>query len=219
MVAGLMFITVLVLPLTRVPWQWFGALANPGVKAQKTPTVLVLMGGGGIPSETGLVRSWITADAAKKYPSARVIVAMPLEPEEKLPGLMEQELILRGVSASRLQREPKGRNTREQALEVFTLIGGDNAVVGLVTSPEHMARTWHAFRKAGFTRLVAFPGWAQPLKADGHYNEGDLGGISLGGLVGGNDMVKYRYWDNLGILVKCARETVALGYYRLMGWI
>jgi hypothetical protein len=52
-----------------------------------------------------------------------------------------------------------------------------------------------------------------------NYKEGELGSPSLGGLVGGNDIIKYKYWDNLIILIKCARETVALAYYRVMGWV
>lgn len=217
--AGLVFAGVLALPLTPVPWDWFRAMAQPGANTQQAPDVIVMMGGGGIPSDSGLMRAYKTAEAARMFPSARIIVAMPLEPEEKLPGLIEQELIMRGVDGTRLQREPRGRNTREQALETRKLLGRDDLTIGLVTSPEHMKRTWDSFQKAGCTRLIAFPSWAEEIKADLSYDESDLGAASLGGYVGGNEILKYKYWDNLLILVKCSRETVALWYYRLMGWI
>jgi uncharacterized SAM-binding protein YcdF (DUF218 family) len=218
-VGGVALIALLVLPWTPVPWAWLRSLAQPGEHAAGAPTVLVMMGGGGIPSESGLTRSYKLAEAAHVFPHARIIVAMPPDPGEALPGLIEQELIMRGIAAQRLQREKQGRNTREQAREVFAMLGGDLEIIGLVTSPEHMARTWRSFNKAGFTRLVALPSWAEPIKADLSYDEGELGTGSLRGAIGGNDMIKYKFWDNLIILIKCAREATALGYYRLMGWI
>lgn len=219
LVAGMAFVGVLILPVTPVPWDWLRAMAQPGVNAEGAPDFIVMMGGGGIPSESGLTRSYKAAEVARMFPSAKVIVAMPMEPEEKLPGLIEQELIMRGVEASRLQREPHGRNTREQALEAGKLTGSHRGVIGLVTSPEHMTRVWRSFEKAGSNRLVAYPAWAEPIKADLDYKESDLGGFPLAGIVGGSDMVKYKYWDNLIILIKCARESVGLLYYRLMRWI
>jgi uncharacterized SAM-binding protein YcdF (DUF218 family) len=216
---GIIFAGILVLPVTHVPWRWFVSMAEPGMPGAERPEVLVMMGGGGIPSETGLTRSYKTAEAARLFPGATVIIAMPYDPGLSFPDLLDQELLMRGVAAGRLRREPHGRNTREQALEVYKLIGENpEVVVGLVTSPEHMKRVWVSFEKAGFRRLIAYPSWAEAIRADLDYSEADLGGKSLGGAVGGSDIIKYKYWDNLMILVKCARETVALWYYRLMGW-
>lgn len=217
---GLTFAGVLVLPVTPVPWNWYRAMAQPEPNFTSEPSVLVMMGGGGIPSESGLTRSYKLAEAAKVFPKARVIVCMPLEPDETLPGLIEKELMMRGVALERIKREPNGRNTREQALEVFKMAGNGDPVIGLVTSPEHMKRTWLSFRKAGFSRIVAIPSWSEEIKADLRYHEAELGSsTSLGGAVGGNDIIKYKFWDNLGILLRCTRETVAIAYYRLMGWV
>lgn len=216
---GVAFVGVLVLPMTQVPWRWFGAMAEPGLPGATRPEVLVMMGGGGIPSESGLTRSYKAAEAARLFPDAPVVIAMPYDPGLSFPDLIDQELMMRGVPAERLRREPKGRNTREQAVEVFKLLGGDpDIAVGLITSPEHMKRVWASFEKAGFRRLIAYPSWPEAIRADLDYREAELGGKSLGGMVGGSDMVKYKYWDNLLILVKCARETVALWYYHLMDW-
>lgn len=216
---GVVLFAALVLPLTPVPWNWLRSLASPGENATGKPDFIVLLGGGGIPSESGLTRTYKAAEAARKYPGARVIIAMPVEPGEKNPGLVEKEMMMRGIPENRLKREPKGRNTREQAMEVAKLAGSNRPVIGLVTSPEHMTRVWRAFEKAGCTRLVAYPSWPEPIKADLDYKEGDLGGIPLAGIVGGSDMVKYKFWDNLIILIKCTRESAGLLYYRVMGWI
>jgi len=220
---GLFLVSVLVLAMTSVPWNWYGALAAPDRNAEGSPDYIVMMGGGGIPSESGLMRSWKTAEAARLFSNAVVIVAMPTEENESSPGAVEQELAMRGVEWSRMVREPKGRNTREQAKEVYQIIFSrgsvDQTIVGVVTSPEHMRRTWFAFKRAGFQHLIALPSWPEAISADLSYIESDLDAPTLGGLVGGNAMIKYRFWDNLGILIKCARETAAMMYYRLMGWV
>lgn len=219
MLGGVVLACVLVLPLTPVPWDWLRSMAQPAQNDPEEPAFLVMMGGGGIPSESGLTRSYKTAEAARAFPFANVIIAMPMEPDEQLPGLIERELIMRGVDAARLQREPRGRNTREQALEVFNMVGDASGAIGLITSPEHMTRVWRSFAKAGFTRLSAYPSWSEDIKADMNYDERELGAPSLGGVVGANSVIKYKYWDNLLILVKCTRESVALLYYKVMGWI
>lgn len=219
--AGLFWFAFVLLPLTPYPWRWYAQLGQPA-SAFVEPDVLVMMGGGGIPSESGLMRSWKTAEAASIFPSARIIIAIPREPEEMPPGPIERELLMRGVVMDRLAREPQGRNTREQAVEVVAMLrapDGSIPTIGLITSPEHMMRTWLSFKKAGAGNLVAIPSWPEAIKADLDYRAEDLGGRSIGSMVGGSNLVKYKYFDNLGILNRCVREWFALGYYKLMGWI
>lgn len=219
---GLAACFFLLLPLTPYPWRWYSKFGQPEISS-RIPDVLVMMGGGGVPSESGLMRTWKAAEAAGMYPSTRVIVAMPLDPGEELPGLIEQELIMRGVAPERLGREPRGRNTREQALEVVAMVrqsDGSMPCIGIVTSPEHMMRTWLSFKHAGAGELVAIPSWPESIKADLRYDSSELGRDSLiGTVVGGSNMIKYKYFDNLGIMNRCMREAVAMAYYRLMGWI
>jgi hypothetical protein len=97
--------------------------------------------------------------------------------------------------------------------------GAATQTVALVTSPEHMTRTWRSFERAGFTRLIALPAWPESLAADLRYDESELGPITLGGAVGGSLTARYKFWDNLGLIVRCTREAVALAYYRIMGWM
>lgn len=220
---GMLFLSLLALALSNLPWDWYRWMALPGKNEAETPGFIVMMGGGGIPSESGLTRSWKAAEAAHLYSNAVVIVAMPLEDNESPVLGIEHELRIRGVSADRIQREFRGRNTREQALEVYKLLAKsgqpDTNTIALVTSPEHMRRTWRSFERAGFNRLMAIPSWPEAITADLRYEESEMGDRALGGAVGASITVRYRFWDNLGILVKCARESAALMYYRLLGWI
>lgn len=219
--AGAAALGVIALALTPWPWRWYESMALPGPAADGAPDVLVVLGGGGIPSSSGLTRTWKAAEAARLFPEAKVIVALPREPGEGEDGPMERELMLRGVEKERLLREGQGRNTREQAVEVRRMLeerGWERAVVGIVTSPDHMKRSWLSFRKAGLSSLVPYPSWPEAIKVSLDYHEAELGGRSLGGVVGGSDTVKYRFWDNLSVLVLCVRETVAIWYYQWQGW-
>lgn len=220
--AGLFLILVVALAGTKFPWNWYGSMAHPGRNADRPPDVLVMMGGGGIPSESGLMRSWKAAEAARLFTNALVVIAMPDDGTETPTYGIGHELVLRGVDPARLRREPTGRNTREQAVAVFAMFQPAPErplTLGLVTSPEHMKRTWLTFRKAGFDHLVALPSWPEAIKVDMRYDEAELGAPSLGGLVGGNDFLKYKIWDNIGLMMRCTRETIAIWYYRAMGWI
>jgi len=221
--AGLVLVTAGGLALTGVPWAWYERMAQPEPGVETPPQVIVMLGGGGIPSETGLVRSWKTAEAARRFPDARVLVAMPDDGSETPEQGIEAELRLRGVAPERLRREARGRNTREQAVESLKLIRAEfpgPVVIGLVTTPEHMARTWRSFRKAGAVQLVGFPAWPEAIEVDMSYRASELGGASvIGNVVGGSDLIKYRFWDNLILLLRCARETTAIAYYRAMGWL
>jgi len=219
--AGMTWFAFLLLPLTPYPWRWYAQLGQPE-PSSGVPEVLVMMGGGGIPSESGLMRSWKTAEAAGEYPDARIIIAIPREPGELPPGPIERELLMRGVAPERLEREPQGRNTREQAMEVVAMLraaDGTLPKIGLITSPEHMKRTWLSFKRAGAGELVAIPSWPEAIQADLSYDAAELGGSPVGTVVGSSNLIKYKYFDNLGILNRCVREWFALLYYRLMGWI
>ena len=221
--AGIFYLALLSLAFTSFPWNWYKWMAQPGVNASGKPDFIVMMGGGGIPSESGLMRSWKAAEAATLYPESLVIVAMPEEADAPSNRVIERELVMRGVAESRLLREDDGRNTHEQAVGVFTLLKGrvDAAQVriGLVTSPEHMRRTWLCFERAGFSNLIAIPSWPEAIKADLTYGQQASGPPRLSSLVGGSLTLRYRFWDNLGLINRCAHECIAILYYRLVGWI
>jgi uncharacterized SAM-binding protein YcdF (DUF218 family) len=168
---------------------------------------IVVLGGGGVPSQTGLVRAYYGAEAARKHPSTKVMVALASAgaPATNSVGRMRDELVLRGVAANRILLEPEGRNTAEQAAKVRTVLGEscrDKTLI-VVTSPMHLRRSVLCFRKAGFRSIA-------PLAAEDTSVEGDLGdGLSL----------RYGFWNNWIAEIEAAREFAAIVWYRFRGRI
>jgi uncharacterized SAM-binding protein YcdF (DUF218 family) len=218
---GVIALIMLVLAFTHLPWKayrWFGEYgpALPGA-----PDVIVMMGGGGIPSESGLMRTYETAVQAKRFPKARVIVATPHERSETngQPNAIVQELLLRGVERGRITQAGKGRHTREQASEIWALTGAGQhqPAVLLVSSPEHVRRSVMAFQKAGFTRISGAAVYSEDVDADLSLPAEKVSGIAIPNPVQ-SYWLRYRVWDNLGLQLRVLREWVALQYYRLKGW-
>ena len=213
---GLATLVMLVLTLTPVPWWAYAWLSRAPHNEPGPAEVIVMMGGGGIPSDSGLMRSYETAVQARRHPKARVILAMPFEPGETngRPGAVVQELVLRGVAAERITQEGHGRHTREQAVAVWKMVGGRAPpAVLVVSSPEHIRRSVLAFRKAGFTEVRGVGAQAQRLEADLRLADGrwfDLARTTL---------VRYHIWEGLLTQVKVLREAAALAYYKVQGWI
>jgi uncharacterized SAM-binding protein YcdF (DUF218 family) len=222
--AGWIFIFVMLSALLGLPWKVYGWLARDIGEFEGAPDIIVMMGGGGIPSESGLMRTWQTAREAARFPRARVLIAHPFEEGESdsNPNPIVKELVMRGVSETRILREGKGRHTREQADRVRELLDGmeDRVRLLIITSPEHMRRSLLSFKKAGFPHVRGRAVMPQPIEANLEYgSEPDTKKPSMESLVGHSLMLRYRIWDNLGLTVRVARELAALAYYRAKGWI
>lgn len=222
---GIAFLCALLGAVLGLPWPVYNWLNNVGGEPQGTPDYIVMMGGGGIPSESGLTRTWQTAREAARYPKARVIVAMPYEPGESATNrsLVQQELMLRGVSEQRLNQEGQGRHSHEQAVLVKKMLTGheETARLLIVTSPEHVRRSVLSFRKVGFAHVRGRGALNQDLKADLSYGamEAEIFSSAKPSLIGGSMMIRYRIWDNLILEVKVMRELAGLIYYKINGWI
>ncbi len=207
-----------------LPWPVYRWLSGDGrALPRPDPDVIVMMGGGGIPSESGLTRAWQAAVEARRHPAARVIVAMPYEPGEGATnrGAVQRELILRGVPEHRLDQEGAGRHTREQAVRVRAMLGpgGETGVVMIVTSPEHVRRSVLAFRRAEFRNVVGRGVEYQALEAELDYGGAGRSALDPDAWIGGSLMLRYRIWDNLVLEIKVLRELAALVYYKARGWI
>lgn len=202
-------------PLPGLAYGWLGRVEAPPAGA---PELIVMMGGGGIPSESGLMRCYATAALARQHAKARVMVAMPFEPGEGpgRPSAVVQELMLRGVEKSRITQEGAGRHTREQALKVWTLAGGEKRqpVVTVVSSPEHIRRSALSFRRVGFAKVGGAPAFSQHLEANLALTESGTMPNPAHSV-----LLRYRMWDNLLLEIKVLRECTALLYYRVRGWI
>jgi uncharacterized SAM-binding protein YcdF (DUF218 family) len=171
------------------------------------PHYIVVLGGAGIPSEAGLIRTYYAAEYGLSLTNAAFVVALPADedPEVSSVGRMRDELVMRGISEGRIRMETRGLNTHQQAANVARMLGPEalNEAVLVVTSPSHMRRALLCFRKAGFRQVGALP-------AENTDNEADPGP---------HTRQRYSFWSTLQFEVQIARELTAMVVYKLRGWI
>lgn len=212
------FTTVLlVLACTRVPYdvhRWLGSSAG---FADPPPNTILVLGGSGMPSGPELLRLHHAAYLAMEYPAARVIVIHP-----DTAGTMRQmvsELLLRRVEPQRIHTLPFGENTREQALVLARQPLEALGTVAVVTAPENMYRSVHAFRKAGVSKVYGDPAWDHAMQHDFAYAHEAIGGKAWAPDVSESPGLRYTFWNYLKLEITCLREFVAIAYYRLNGWL
>lgn len=205
---------------TTLPFWMFYDLSLSETKLTSPPEYIVVMSGGGIPSESGLMRTYKTAEVANVYTDAKVIVTMPGDTADTNAScyLMKQEIVLRGVNPNRIIFENVGTNTRSQAQEVQKIIK-TNAPVLLITSPEHIYRSIKCLNKVGLTNVSGEPSWAQEMEADFSFNDEKLGGNKAIPNIGNNIQLRYQFWNHLGYQIRVYREYLAIAFYKLKGWI
>ena len=200
-------------------YYWLGT-TNSGITEK--PESIIILGGGGMPSESGLIRCYYAAELASAFPEASIIIALPGDREDTGSSVtkMQKELELRNIKETRIRIESSGTNTRAQALNIkkeypwFT-----NEYVVIVTSPEHMYRSVLTFRKAGFEKIGGFPAFEQAIEADILFDDGLLGGRKYIPEVGKSVQLRYQFWNHLKYEIMILREFFAIGYYKLKGWI
>jgi uncharacterized SAM-binding protein YcdF (DUF218 family) len=179
----------------------------PGTEAMEDPAYIIVLGGGGIPSDTGLMRTYFGAMHSLAYPDATVIVSLPADenPGTSSVGLMRDELVMRGVPAASILMETRGRNTREQAGNIRDMLDPAALTVPLhiVTERTHLRRSLLCFRKAGFTRVYGIGTYNTGAEAD----------------VGPWAFLRYTLWSNLQLQIRVLREVIATGMYWSRGWI
>ncbi len=218
---GIFFSICVLLALTTMPFWGYHWLGTSKSAINQKPQFIVLLGGGGMPSQSALMRSWYVEKATKSFPEATVIIAMPGELEDSLstPQLMKNELGIRGISSSKIRFENEGTNTRAQALNCQRLVKMQTPIL-LVTSPEHMRRAVLCFRKAGFEKVNALPAFENAAEADLSFDDDKLGGNkTFVPDVGESINMRYQLWNHLKYEILIAREMVALTYYKIRGWI
>ncbi len=221
---GVLFLVILVLSFTTLPYWGYYWLGTSKSKITEKPDYIVLLGGGGMPSESSLMRIYFVHRAAVESPQSRIIISIPGNPEDSTSTarLVAAELVIKGIDRPRILYEQIGTNTRSEALQLqnFNAEKLTEKSILLVTSPEHMRRAVLVFRKAGFTRVSALPAFENAIEANLFFDDDQLGGNkSLVPDVGGNTSVRYQFWNHLKYEILIAREMAALGYYKLRGWI
>jgi uncharacterized SAM-binding protein YcdF (DUF218 family) len=237
---GTITVVMIILAFTSAPfWIWYKySTKHAGIN--RVPGYIVVLGGGGMPSESGLIRCWYAAKTANHFPGSKIIISLPGDTADKLSSinLMKEEMMLRGDHRSRIILEPNGTNTRAQALEVRKLVDGlkestkyeerstnfnhqllSSRTILIVTSPEHLTRAVLTFKKAGFTRVDGIPAFEAAIESDITFNDAVLGGRKWIPGVGENLAFRYRFWTQLRYEELMIREYLALFYYKLKGWI
>lgn len=221
MAGGLFFLLLVILAFTTLPFHAMHRLATRGSVLRQPPAVIVMLGGAGIPSESGLMRTYYTALLASEYPEAKIVVAIPGdEAADSDLQLAVGELVLRGVEKRRISYEPRGKNTRAQALNLsHQLLAHKQKPIALVTPPEHMKRAVLSFRRCGFTQVGGMPAFESPLETSLLFNDRELKGNRIAPRIGKNLQLRYQFWNHLKYEVIVLREYFALAYYKLRGWV
>ena len=219
---------------TNLPWHAYKSFSQVPGAVREAPTHVLVMGGSGIPGESGLARTFFGAEAARLYPKAEVLIALPLGTNESYASrAYVGELRLRGVPARRIRVVSGGRNTREQALRLAEALAGQDRppLLLIVTDPNHVRRTAACLRKAfadrkAAVRLDALPVFQlsieDPLECLARELDAKVAAAAPRAAVpdaGFSLRFRYEIWNNLGYSNAVLRETAALLYYRLRGWI
>jgi uncharacterized SAM-binding protein YcdF (DUF218 family) len=218
LILGIVSFILFVLSFTDLPYYAYYDLSIADEKLPADPDVIVVLGGAGMPSPDGLIRTYYAAEAANKYKTASIIIALPYNETDSLRQLklMATELIIRGVDSVRIKYEPLGFNTRSQALNIAAMYEKrkDQILLLMITSPEHMYRSVKTFKKAGFKYVSGTAAFEHPVdeeKIKDKENAKDTRVTSLD--------LRYNMWSYLHYELLAAREYCAIFYYKLKGWI
>ena len=221
---GMLFIIALILSFTTLPFWGYYWLGTSQSTINGKPDYIVMLGGGGMPSESNLIRAFFVFRAATESPESLIVISIPgnASDSNSTARLVANELIIKGIESKRILYEELGTNTRAQALNLqqFNSEKLTNKSILIVTSPEHMRRAILVFKKAGFMNLSALPAFENALEANLIFKDDELGGNKLPiPDIGSHISLRYQFWNHLKYEILIARELAALGYYKLRGWI
>jgi uncharacterized SAM-binding protein YcdF (DUF218 family) len=220
--AGILFTLFILLAFTSLPFWMCYHLATAGKQPEgsQKPAYIVMLGAGGMPEGENMVRLYHTAEVAKTYPVARVILSLPGDTTDSLSAvsLLKKELILHKIRGGRIILENRGNNTRNEVLNIRKMISDTAKSIMVVTSPEHVYRAVKCFRKAGFRHVFGHPAFEKTLPA-GLLTGNREKGTEAVPEIGDSIQIRYRVWAYLHCEITVLREYVAITYYRLKGWI
>ncbi len=231
---GCFFLILFIFCLTTAPFMAWYKLSMKHAGIHRSPEFIVVLGGGGMPSESGLMRTWYAARAGNHFPLSKIIIALPGDTADSLSSVyqMKEELILRGISAKRILFESQGTNTRAQALNIARIEDRKSRIehrepsiqhpassILIITSPEHLYRAFRSFRKAGFVRVDGLPAFETAIESELSFDDSLLGGKKWLPPIGKNITIRYEFWTQLRYEQLIIREWLAIVYYKLNGWI
>jgi uncharacterized SAM-binding protein YcdF (DUF218 family) len=217
---GVIFFIMILLSFTSLPFWMYYHLGVSHTSFEENPDYIAVLGGGGIPSESGLMRTYKTSQVSKKYPDANIIIALPGDISDSTSSinLMRHDVITRGVDSLKIILEPFGLNTRMQALQISKLISLNSNIL-IITSPEHMYRATQAFKKAGMKNTQGESAFEYAIESALLYDDDKLGGNNYIIDIGDNTQLRYQFWNHFKYQIIVYREYCAIAYYKLKGWI
>jgi uncharacterized SAM-binding protein YcdF (DUF218 family) len=215
--AGCIFFVMILLAFTPAPFYMYYHLGTDSEQVEESfsPKHIVMLGGAGMPSQGNLIRLFYTAGFAQ--PDTEIII---LHPKDSLcQQTMEQELIAKGIDSENITFITEGSNTHSQILQLKhqrpELLQQDLLVI---TSPEYLTRTVKCFRKLGFTAVHGKGAFEATVDFDLSLKDKKVEGNKTVPLVE-NTNLRYTFWNYLKLEIDCYREYVAIGYYKVKGWI
>ena len=223
LILGIATFLAFIFSFTDYPFWAYYWLGTHNAGLESPPDMVVLMGGGGMPSPDGLIRCYYAAEIAHLYPESKVIIAIPADTSlhENSPELlMKEELKMRGVDTTRIIYEKEGYSTHTQAMNIFSMLGKeaiDTLALRIVTSPEHMFRSVAAFRKIGFSEVGGAPSFEEDIEESLLVKKEKKEGATKQEIRGLN--IRYNMWNYLKYEITVLREFCAITYYKLRGWI
>ena len=220
-VLGFCFFIMILLSFTTLPfWMYYNLGRSKNTVCFTEPNYIIVLGGGGIPSESGLMRTYKASQLSLKYPTAKVIIALPGDTSDCISSvnLMRREIIYRGVDSTKILLEPTGTNTRMQALQILSIID-ENSKILLVTSPEHMYRAIRVFKTAGMINTGGSSAFEKAIESDLGFDLEKLGGNQFVLDLGDNTQFRYQFWNHFKYQIIIYREYFAITYYKIKGWI
>ena len=213
---GVLFLAIIVLAFTSKPFYWYFNLGqNPNEETSITqPECIVMFGGAGMPSEDNLIRLYHTAALARHFEAEVILV----HPKDSICQAEMTRLLNQG-GIDNIRYMTAGANTRSQALELmeaYPKLAEKPFIV--VTSPEHVRRTVKCLNKVGFQNVIGKAAYPATVDFDLSLKKQNLGGNKA---IPSVESVKMRYtfFNYLKLEITCVREYVALGYYKIKGWI
>ena len=215
---GFLFIIALILSFTDIPYFAYHSLGTSNSKIKSKPDVIIVLGGSGMPSPDGLIRTYFAAEAAQKYPDTKIIIALPYNENDSFYqlNLMAKELIIRGIDSTRISFEPLGFNTRSQALNIAEKFNNKikKSSFIIVTSPEHMYRAINTFKKVGLKIVGGIPTFETPPDSEKIKDKSLKKDLRIKNLA-----LRYNMWSYLNYEISVLREYFAISYYKIKGWI
>ena len=220
LIAAIIFTIFIILSFTTLPFWMYYYLGTSTPKLTNKPDYIIVMGGSSIPSENGLMRTYFAKKSANKYPNANIIIALPANLNDTTSAiyLMKNELVERGIDKNKIIFEPKGTNTRSQALEIKKIIDINKNIL-IISSPEHIYRAVKTFIKVGFANTEGIAAFDKAIKSQLFFNDDKLGGNKFIPDIGNNTQLRYQFWNHMKYQIIVYREYMAIAYYKLKSWI